>query len=89
VNELFTPSNAITALLGLLVTLLGWVFNRHVERTDARLDGLDEQLKESVTRAELDKTITQMREDRLRMHEENREDLHYIRERIDVMSNRP
>lgn len=85
-NELLTPHSIITALLGLLVTLLGWIFNRHVERTDARLDGLDESLKETVTREELDKTIQQNREDRQRMHEENREDLHYIRARLDAMS---
>mgnify|MGYP007011099467 CR=1 FL=1 len=51
-----------------------------------RVDTLE---KEKVSRAELTHALQTMREDRLRMHQENREDLDYIRRRLDDLNDRP
>jgi hypothetical protein len=71
-----------------LIAIGAWLFKRHVSRVD--------QIEEDyVTREELDKTITQlrderedMREDGLRMHQENSKSLQYIRERVDSLVDR-
>lgn len=63
------------------MALLAWLGKRQIKR----IDDLEE---DSVTREELSKTLTQMREDRLQMHRENREELKYIRERVDGIADR-
>lgn len=79
-NEFLNDAKSvILALLGIIVSLLGW----HSRRQVARIDALEANY---VTREELKETLKQMREDRQRMHDENREDLHYIRQRLDDMS---
>lgn len=81
-NELLSDAKGIAvALLGIVVSLLGWLGKRLHER-------LDEHAKKHVTRDELDETIRLFREDRARMHQENRADLQYIRERIDTVADR-
>jgi Tfp pilus assembly protein PilO len=81
-NELLNDTKAIfIVLLGAFMSLLAWMGRREQKRID--------DLKEnSVTREELAKTLTQMREDRLQMHRENREELRYIRERVDGIADR-
>lgn len=59
---------------GILVALFAWLGKRLHDRVDAH----DRTM---VTREELDKTIT-------RMHVENRENLEYIRERVDTIADR-
>lgn len=59
---------------GILVALLAWLGKRLHDR-------VDDHDRKMVTRDELDKTIT-------RMHEENRGNLQYIRERVDTIADR-
>lgn len=63
---------------GVAVILFGWIGKRLHDRVDT----LE---KDSVSREELNETLEQMRSDRERMHKENREDLHYIRGRVDTL----
>lgn len=56
------------------MALLAWIGKRLHDR-------VDEHDRNHVTREELDKTIT-------RMHVENRENLEYIRERVDTIADR-
>ena len=63
------------------MALLTWF----IKRQDKRIEDLE---KGSVTRDELSETLAQMREDRLRMHSENRDELRYIRERVDGIADR-
>lgn len=63
------------------MALMTWFGKRQVSRID-RLEAA------AVTRDELAKTLAQMREDRLQMHQENREELRYIRERVDGIADR-
>lgn len=81
-SEIFDDAKSIIlALFGALMGLMLWFGRREVRR-------IDELEKHSVTRDELAKTLTQMREDRLQMHRENREELRYIRERVDGIADR-
>lgn len=81
-NELF--SDAKTIILGLVaagLSLLTFFGRRELKR----LDTIEEQY---VTRDELAETLSLMREDRMQMHRENREELRYIRERVDGIADR-
>jgi hypothetical protein len=81
-NELLSDTKAVLIfLLGAVMTLLSWIGRRQVKR----IDDLEET---AVTRDELARTLAQMREDRLQMHQENREELRYIRERVDGIADR-
>lgn len=88
-NDLLNDAKGVLiALIGAVTSLLLWMGRREVQRIDAhsqRIDALEEQ---SVRRDELAKTLAQMREDRLQMHRENREELKYIRERVDGIADR-
>lgn len=81
-NELL--SDAKTIILGLVAAGLSLItfFGR---RELKRLDTIEEQY---VTRDELAETLSQMRDDRMQMHRENREELRYIRERVDGIADR-
>jgi hypothetical protein len=82
VSELLNDAKAVMlCLIGAVMSLLTWIGSRQVQRIDA----LEEK---AVTRDELAKTLAQMREDRLHMHQENREELRYIRERVDGIADR-
>lgn len=63
------------------MALLTWLGRLQIRR-------IDDLERNSVTREELSTTLTQMREDRLQMHRENREELRYIRERVDGIADR-
>jgi hypothetical protein len=77
-NELLDDTKSVLLfLMGAVMTLFGWIGKRALNRLD-----------ECVTRDELTKTLSQMREDRLQMHRENREELRYIRERVDGIADR-
>lgn len=81
-NELL--SDAKTVILGLLaagLSLLTFFGKRQLKRLDTIED-------EYVTRDQLSETLQQLRDDRQRMHNENRTDLQYIRERVDSISDR-
>lgn len=81
-NEFFGDAKSIIlGLFGALMALGTWLGRREVKR-------IDDLERNSVTRDELSKTLTQMREDRLQMHRENREELRYIRERVDGIADR-
>lgn len=82
-NELFDDAKSILlVLIGVVMSLITWIGKRQIKRIDA--------LEQStVTREELARTLAQMREDRLQMHRENREELRYIRERVDGIADRP
>lgn len=64
----------LEVLLGVAMALLAWIGKRLHDR-------VDEHDRNHVTREELDKTIT-------RFHEENRDNLQYIRERVDAIADR-
>lgn len=81
-NETGFDSNTIVNwLLGLVVAVFAFLGKRLHER-------IDEHGRKHVTREELDEKLETMREERERMHSENREDLHYIRERLDTALDR-
>lgn len=81
-NEILSDVKSIILwLVGALMALLTWF----IKRQDKRIEDLE---RGSVTREELAQTLTQMREDRLQMHRENREELRYIRERVDGIADR-
>jgi hypothetical protein len=81
-NELLSHAKSVVlGLLGALMALLAWLGRRQMRR-------IDDLERNSVTREELSQTLTQMREDRLQMHRENREELRYIRERVDGIADR-
>lgn len=81
-SEIFADAKSIIlSLFGALVGLMLWLGRREVRR-------IDDLEKQSVTRDELSKTLNQMRDDRLQMHRENREELRYIRERVDGIADR-
>jgi cytochrome oxidase assembly protein ShyY1 len=81
-NELLSDGKTLLlGLIGAMMALLTWLGKRQVRR-------IDDLERHSVTREELSKTLTQMREDRLQMHRENREELRYIRERVDGIADR-
>jgi len=79
----------ITAgLLALLYAIGWWVWNRSVSRRDeleARVMFLE---KNSVTREELQQTIRDASADRKEMHEDNKEMIKDVREKLDVMEAR-
>lgn len=88
-NELLADTKALVlALLGLVMTLFAFIGRRHLKDFDELKKNVQDLDENSVTRAELDKTLKQMRDDRLRMHAENRTDLQYIRRRIDSVADR-
>jgi hypothetical protein len=81
-NELL--ADAKTIILGLVaagLSLLTFFGRRELKR----LDTIEDQY---VTRDELAKTLSLMRDDRMQMHRENREELRYIRERVDGIADR-
>lgn len=81
-NELLNDAKTILlGLIGAILALLTWLGKRQIRR-------IDDLERGSVTREELANTLTQMREDRLQMHRENREELRYIRERVDGIADR-
>lgn len=81
-NEILDDAKSVVLwLIGALMAVLTWLGRRQISRID-RLEAA------SVTREELAKTLAQMREDRLQMHRENREELRYIRERVDGIADR-
>lgn len=81
-NEIFDDAKSIVLwLFGGVMALLTWLGRREIKR----IDTLE---RESVTRKELAETLTQMREDRWRMHEQNASELRYIRERVDGIADR-
>jgi hypothetical protein len=61
-----------TAVVGAFVTLLAWLG----KRLHSRVDG-------TVSRNEFNETLNEFRAERLRMHDENRETLNRIHERVD------
>lgn len=66
---------------GIAVILFGWIGKRLHDR-------VDEIHKNSVTRAELADIVSQLRDDQSRKHEENKDWMEYIRERVDKLVDR-
>jgi hypothetical protein len=87
-NEIQPPETFVEWLLGIIAFLWGTVMsilNWNLRRELKRIDKLEE---ESVMRPEFERIVTQIRDDRVRMHEQNRKDLQYIRERVDTIADR-
>lgn len=81
-NEIFDDAKSVILwLLGAIMAVLTWLGKRQIKR-------IDDLERDAVKRDELSKTLAQMREDRLQMHRENREELRYIRERVDGIADR-
>lgn len=66
---------------GVCMALLAWVGKRLHDRVD-RLD------RTALTREEFRDALTEMREDRERMHEQNQDTLNRIHERVDDLWSR-
>ncbi len=81
-NEIIDDTKSIIlCLFGVIMALLTWF----AKRQDSRIERLEQR---SVTRDELAETLNQMRDARQQMHRENREELRYIRERVDGIADR-
>lgn len=79
----------ITAgLLALLYAMGWWIWNRSVNRRDAMEARIMFLEKNSVTREELQQTIRDAAADRKAMHEDNKEMLKDVREKLDTMESR-
>ena len=61
-----------SAVLGALVSVLAWLGKRLHHRVD-----------QTISREEFNDILKEMREDRARMHDENRETLSRIHDRVD------
>lgn len=67
---------ALVWIIGILMAVLGFFVKRQIDRQD--------QLESrACTREELQKCISDMRDERAVMHEENRDSLDRIHERVD------
>lgn len=76
------------SLVGVLYAIFWWGWDRSVKRRDeleARVMFLE---KNSVTREELQQTIRDAAADRKAMHEDNKEMLRDVREKLDTMETR-
>lgn len=81
-SEIFSDAKSVVLwLFGVLMGLMAWLGKRQVTR-------IDDLEKQGVTREELSEALTQLREDRLCMHNENRDELRYIRNRLDGIADR-
>lgn len=85
------PKTVVLWLFGLLgwlgsavMSILTWNVRREVKKFEA----LEQRSHQFVTRPELNRTLRDMQEARERMHAQNREDLQYIRERVDSILER-
>lgn len=79
-SELFSDAKAILIfVLGVLTSVLAFFTRRAI-------NDIDELKKSRVTREELKDALREMKDERVRMHQQNREDLQYIRARMDSLS---
>lgn len=76
-NDLYDlVKTALFAVVAIAAGFVGWILKRNAER----LECLE---KTSVTQEHLEKTLVQLREDRLEQHHENRASLERIEHKID------
>lgn len=80
-NELLEPKAVISWLFAAVVAL-GAFFLRRMH------NHIDDLRKNAVTREELKEVLDRIDKQRETMHAQNREDLHYIRERVDSLVDR-
>lgn len=82
------PDDSKTWLSGavsMLSLLLGWIWVRVIRQHDQHGAKIQKLERTCVTRDELAKYMEANRQDRLLMHEENRETLDRIHERVDQL----
>lgn len=80
--------NIVTGLLTAVTGLFLWIGKREIHRIDkvnARVDQLDEKMDKFLTKDEFTNTISVWRDERREMHEENRNTLRRIHERVDSL----
>lgn len=80
-NDPFDWKELAIYLGGVVMTIIGFITKRLHDR-------VDKHESSHVTRDELAQTLAQMREDRRQMHDENRQELRYIRDRVDGIADR-
>lgn len=81
-NELLSDAKTVLLwLFGAIMALLAWFGKRQIKR-------IDDLERDSVTRKEFAAVMDHSRQDRQRMHDENRAELQYIRERVDGIADR-
>lgn len=61
--------------VGALFAVFGWFINRYI----AKVDALEKQQAKCITREELKEYLDEIKADRVRMHEENLDNLREIR----------
>jgi Tfp pilus assembly protein PilO len=81
-NEAYEALKTVVGILiGILVAIVGWFAKQTA-------DELKELKKSAVTRDELKEALALLREDRLTLHQENRDSLTRIEEKIDANEDR-
>jgi len=78
----------LTGILSIAMLPTLWIFRRALEDQKAHALRLDTLEKTIVTRDELEKVLSQMRADRIVMHQENRDSLERIEAKIDANEER-
>lgn len=76
----------LAAVAGVMTLGIYADIRRRISGTKNRLNKLEENSDLYVTREELERILQRTADERLRMHQENRQDLQYIRQRVDSMS---
>ena len=75
-------------LLSIVMALFGFIWRRHVREFDELKAKAVTHDRLSAAIEKIDEAFELMRDDRHRMHEENRADLQHIRSRVDALADR-
>jgi hypothetical protein len=83
--QLDDPKTWLSGAVSMLSLILGWLWVRIVNQHDKHSAKISALEQNCVTRAELASYMALTREERLAMHEENRETMQRIHERVDQL----
>ncbi len=82
------PKSFVALICAALFGIVTFFTRRTVQSWDTRITALEAKQVFSVSRDDLAHTLREMRDDRIRMHQENTDQLRYIRERVDSIIDR-
>lgn len=68
----------VKVLVGLIIALCTWIVLREISRINKQGERLEKLEADSIKRVELDEKLEKISEERLRLHEENKEKLDTI-----------
>lgn len=86
--QLDDPKTWFSSVLSVLSIILGWLWVRIIRQHDQHGAKIQKLERTCVTRAELAEYMAATREERMKMHEENRETMNRIHERVDQLWSR-